>query len=277
MDDICLGIFLGVVQGVTEFLPVSSSAHVMIFLRTLNFPCQDKTLNIFLNIGSLLAVIVFFRHQVWKILLGLMNFLTNQKTGDRYFFVTILLSSLPTIIIFGLLEMVFAVDINSTVILSGSMILFAFILYFCDQSPTYKENISRKDSLKAGFVQLISFCPGVSRLGICLSMMRYLKYSREESFRYSMILSIPPVLGACCLELIKIIIGKSIIENWAMVAAGSVSAFILGLITLSIMVKFLKNYTLLPLIIYRILFGSFILAEELFPTLTHRILALLQI
>jgi undecaprenyl-diphosphatase len=82
-----------------------------------------------------------------------------------------------------------------------------------------------------------------------------------------MILSIPPVLGACCLKLIKIVIGKSIIENWSVVAVGSISAFIFGLITLSLMVKFLKNHTLLPIIIYRILLGTLLMARELFSSL----------
>jgi undecaprenyl-diphosphatase len=197
----------------------------------------------------------------------LVDFITNQNSENRYFFVTIFLSSLPIIVVFGFLEIVFGININSMVIISGAMVVFALILYFCDRNSVYEKNITRKDSLMVGLAQVMSFCPGVSRLGICLSAMRYLKYSREESFKYSMILSIPPVLGACCLKLIKIIIGKSTIENWSMVTAGSISAFIFGLITLSLMTRFLKKHTLLPLIIYRILLGLFLLTQEMLPSL----------
>ncbi|MDR2157808.1 MAG: undecaprenyl-diphosphate phosphatase [Holosporaceae bacterium] len=253
---------LGVIQGITEFLPVSSSAHVDIFSKLMNLPHQDKAFNIFLNIGSLLAVVVFFRRQVAAMFWGGVDFIRNKKTDDRLFFVTILLANLPTITVFGALEIVFQVEINSAIVLAASMILFAVILYLCDRNPTDKENASRKDILLVGLVQPLSFISGVSRLGICMSMMRYLRYSREESFRYSMVLSIPSVLGACGVKLIKALIGQSIIENWSMVAVGCLSAFVFGILSLYGVIRFLRNHTLLPIVIYRILLGLFVMASQ---------------
>ncbi|MDR0631649.1 MAG: undecaprenyl-diphosphate phosphatase [Holosporaceae bacterium] len=256
-------IFLGAVQGITEFLPVSSSAHVTIFSKLFGISHHEKVFDIFLNSGTLLAIIIFFRKQMWKLLLGSLDFIGNRKTTSRYFFVTILLSSLPTITVFGILEIVFNISINSEIILAGALILFGVVLYFCDQSQTHRKNISRKDSLLIGFVQPLSFIPGVSRLGICLSMMRYLKYSREESFRYCMMLSTIPVLGACFLQLTKIFTGEILVESWPIVVVGSFSAFISGWISLSLMTEFLKSHTLLAIIIYRILLGTHIFLLKL--------------
>jgi undecaprenyl-diphosphatase len=135
-------------------------------------------------------------------------------------------------------------------------------LYFCDKSPTDKTDISRIDALKVGFVQPLSIIPGVSRLGICLSMMRYLKYSREESFRFAMILSVPPVVGACFVEMVKIVfVGEKKIADWSLAATGFASAFAFGLISLSLVMKFLQNHTFLPIIIYRVSFGLIMLGK----------------
>jgi undecaprenyl-diphosphatase len=256
-------ILLGSIQGITEFLPVSSSAHVAIFSKLLEIPHQGKVFAVFLNSGTLLAIIIFFREQMWNLLLGSIDFIGNRKTKNRYFFATILLSSLPTIIIFGTLEIIFNISINSEIILAGALILFGIILYFCDQSETHRKNISRKDSLLIGLVQPLSFIPGVSRLGICLSMMRYLKYSREESFRYCMVLSTIPVFGACFLQLTKIFAEENLMESWQTVIVGCFSAFISGLISLSLVAKYLKSQTLLPIIIYRILLGTYIFLLKL--------------
>jgi undecaprenyl-diphosphatase len=254
---------LGAVQGIAEFLPISSSAHVALASQLLDLPLEDNTFSVFLNIGSILAVMVYFGRHMLSMFSGSIDFITNRKTKNRYFFATIVLSSLPVIFIFGILEIVFKVSIDSVMVQSVMMIFFATVLYLCDQNPADKKNISRKDSILVGFAQVLSFVPGVSRLGSCLSMMRYLRYSREESFRYSMLLSIPPVLGACSVKLMQIFAGKIVIENWSMVLIGSVSAFAFGLISLFFMVRFFRRYTLLPIIIYRAALGVFLMLQEL--------------
>jgi undecaprenyl-diphosphatase len=254
---------LGAVQGITEFLPISSTAHVTVLERLLEIPDPGKAFNIFLNVGTLLAIAVFFRQQIRDLFLGAINFITGRNTPNRYFFLTVLLSSLPTIIVGFIWEIIFQINITSEIILSGVIILFSIILYFCDRNPVQKSNISRRDSLWIGLVQPLAFVPGVSRLGICLSMMRYLKYSREESFKYSMILSIPPVLGVCSLKLMKILWGSEVMQADWMSAVGSFSAFIFGLLSLSLVIKFLRRHTLLPIIFYRLSFGLMLLMRKL--------------
>ncbi|MDR2646333.1 MAG: undecaprenyl-diphosphate phosphatase [Holosporaceae bacterium] len=256
--------FLGVVQGITEFLPVSSSAHIIVLERALNIPHLGKTFSIFLNIGTLLATVIFFRQRAWDLCCGAIDLVSGKITKNRSFFLTIFLSSLPAIIIGGVLEIIFHADITSEAILSGGMILFSIILYFCDKNPADKRNVSKKDSLWVGLIQPISFIPGVSRLGICLSMMRYLKYSREDSFEYAMILSIPPVFGAFNLKLAKILLGEeAMMEDLSVIVMGSFVAFIFGLLSLSVITKFLQNHTLLPLVLYRLFVSIIIIVQKL--------------
>jgi undecaprenyl-diphosphatase len=256
--------FLGVAQGITEFLPVSSSAHIIVLERMLNIPHLGKTFSIFLNVGTLLAIVIFFRRRVRDLCCGAIDLVFGKITENRSFFLTIFLSSLPAIIIGGILEIIFHTDITSEAILSGGMILFSIVLYFCDKNPSDKRNISRKDSLWVGLIQPLSFIPGVSRLGICLSVMRYLRYSREDSFEYAMILSIPPVLGALSLKLVKILLGReTMAEDLLMIIIGSLTAFVFGLLSLSIITKFLRNHTLLSLVLYRFFVSVIIIVQKL--------------
>ncbi|MDR1333714.1 MAG: undecaprenyl-diphosphate phosphatase [Holosporaceae bacterium] len=253
---------MGAIQGVTEFLPVSSTAHVVLFSQLFDIPYQGKTFDIFLNVGTLLTIVVFFRQQVWDILRGCLDFVCGRKTTNRDFFSMIVLSSLPTFVVGGIAEVMGGVHINSPAVLGSVMIVFSVILYLCDRKPIHSREISRRDSLLVGLVQPISLIPGVSRLGICLSMMRYLKYSREESFRYAMLLSMPPVAGACSLKLLQILLGKAAVEDWSAVAVGGASAFIFGLLFIGVVIKFLRHNTFFPIIIYRVLFGAFTLLRS---------------
>ncbi|MDR0581219.1 MAG: undecaprenyl-diphosphate phosphatase [Holosporaceae bacterium] len=256
--------FLGAVQGITEFLPVSSSAHIIVLERMLNIPHLGKTFSVFLNVGTLLATVIFFRRRALDLCCGAIDFVSGKITKNRSFFLTIFLSSLPAIIIGGMLEIVFHVDITSEAILSGGMILFSIILYFCDKNPSNKRDISKKDSLWVGLIQPLSFIPGVSRLGVCLSTMRYLKYSREDSFEHAMILSIPPVLGAFSLKLAEILWGREVMtEGLLAIVIGSFAAFVFGLSSLSIITKFLRNHTLLPLVFYRLFVSVVIIVQKL--------------
>jgi undecaprenyl-diphosphatase len=133
-------------------------------------------------------------------------------------------------------------------------------LWWCDRKQSTKENTTMRDGFFVGIAQVASIFPGVSRLGACLSMMRYLRYSRSESYRFSIILSLPPVAGACFLKSIKFFTGQVIIENWNFVLIGCLFSFFFGLLSLVVVSAFLKKYTMTSIVIYRIIFGLFIAA-----------------
>ncbi len=288
-------IILGAVQGITEFLPVSSTAHTALCQKIFSLHHFGRDFDILLNLGTLFVLMIYFFRDFWKIFLGGLvcldayqnrlhlpkklrtisegtifgqpffryrlrfpwNGSCSEKENNAVFFVIIFLANLPTIILFFFLSCL-NVKIISVKLTAINLIVFGIILYLCDQKPTDKKDISAKDAIKVGFAQMLSFFPGVSRLGICLSMCRYLGYGRRESFRFSMILSIIPVAGACTLKLTEIykkgVVGFSCIEA----LAGIVSAFIFGIISVFVVNKFLKKHTLTPIVIYRIIFGIFV-------------------
>lgn len=245
---------LGCIQGITEFLPVSSTAHASVYRELFSLHHFGKNFDIILNLGTLLAILLYFRREFLNLFFGGLDFLCNKKTENRNIFLTILLADLPTIIVFGILEF-FEFEANSVLLTGINLVTFGVVLYLCDQEKPTKSGITMKDGIKVGVVQLLSIFPGVSRLGICLSMCRYLGYDRKESFRFSMILSIPPIAGACLLKLMKMLTHSEISYALNDLFIGIISAFIFGIISLNIIFVFLKAHTFSPIIIYRITFG----------------------
>ena len=250
-------IILGAIQGVTEFLPVSSTAHTALFQNIFSLHYFGRNFDILLNLGTLLALVLYFFRDFLRIFFGGFNFICNKRSQNRDFFLMILLANLPTIILFGILEFL-EVKVTSAKLAAVNLVGFGIILYLCDQKPLNKKEFSLKDAMKVGTAQTLSFLPGVSRLGICLSMCRYLGYDRQKSFKFSMLLSIFPVTGACCLKLLKIFTKNTSVISLIHVIAGIVSALVFGMVSVYIVDKFLKKHTFTPIVIYRIIFGIFI-------------------
>ena len=251
-------VILGAVQGITEFLPVSSTAHTALCQRIFSLHHFGRDFDILLNLGTLFALMIYFFHDFMKIFFGGLNFICNKNSKNRDFFLMIFLANLPTVIVLGILEL-FDVKVVSAKLAAANLIGFGIILYLCDQKPTNKQKFSLKDAMKIGVVQTLSFLPGVSRLGICLSMCRYLGYDRRESFKFSILLSIFPVTGACFLKLFKMLLRNSLKFSYIDVTFGIISAFVFGMMSIYMVNKFLKKHTFAPIIVYRIIFGIYIL------------------
>jgi len=247
-------VVLGAVQGITEFLPVSSTAHTALCQKIFSLHHFGGDFNILLNLGTLFALIIYFFRDFLKIFFGGLNFICNKNSKNRDFFLIILLANLPTIVSFGLLEFL-EIKFVSAKLAVVNLIGFGILLYLCDKKPADKKELSFKDAMKVGFAQILSFFPGVSRLGICLSICRYLGYGRRESFKFSMLLSVFPVTGACFLKLLKIFVKNASAVSFVYVSAGVISAFIFGIISVYVVDRFLKKHTFTPIVIYRIIFG----------------------
>lgn len=252
---------LGIIQGITEMMPISSSTHLVVFSQLQGLPNQRMSFDIFLNIGTLLAICIFFHQQIFSLIRGGLNLLTNEKTQNRDFVLTLIFANVPTIVIFSLLDALFDVNIKSTPFIAAMIVIFAFVLWFCDKRPdncdtsAEKDAISRKDAMLVGLAQLLSIFPGVSRLGICYSTMRYLDYSRSESFRFSMLMSLIPITGACIMKLINVFTGKIIIDDWCLICVGCLCSCLFGIASLLFMTAFLKRHSMLLFVIYRVIFG----------------------
>ena len=242
-------IILSIVQGITEFLPISSSAHLILFANYLKYNNQNLILDISLHLGSLLAVLFFFKQTI-------LDFFENKSL-----FLKILIGSLPTLVFGYLLVKLEFIDLlRNTYIIGITTILFGIILYFSDKSEEKNiiiNDLKIKDTIYIGLLQCLSLIPGVSRSGITLTGARFLKFNRVEAAKISFLFSIPTLITISFYNIFKIVEIKNIqftVQNfWAIILA-----FIFSFITLKIFINFLKKFSLIIFVIYRFFLGILI-------------------
>ena len=262
--------FLALVQGITEFLPISSSAHLILgrwLLDVLGIatstmtPAEELALDIALHVGSLGAVLVYFRRDVWTLFMGLVDGIT-AKGGSRFrLLLVVIVASIP-IVIGAFLAKDFITDAGrSLTIIAWTTLIFGVLLWFADRQPERKseiETLSFRDALVVGFAQLISIVPGVSRSGICMTAGRFVGLDRPLSARLAMLLSIPTILGAGVLagyDMFKS--GNSDLTSEALI--GGLLAFIFALGAIAVLMKWLQTRTYTLFVVYRVALGVLLL------------------
>jgi len=243
-------IFLSIVQGITEFLPISSSAHLILVSNYFNFSNENLTLDISLHLGSLLAIIFYFKKD-------LLNFINNKNL-----FYKIILSSIP-VIIFGYLLIKFhLIDyLRSYKIIGWTTIIFGALLYFSDLvkiKKTINKNFKFSTALYLGFFQILSLIPGVSRSGIIITGARFCNFSREDSAKISFLVAIPTLGAASIYNLQNLLIEKDFSVSLLNIF-GIVLSFIFSYLTIKFFLIFLKKFSLLFFVVYRVLLGLLIL------------------
>ena len=188
---------LSLIQGLTEFIPVSSSSHLLVLSKYINFENQGLSIDVSLHIGSFLAVIVYFRKD-------LINFFDK-----RDIFYKIIFASLPVILVgFFFVQTNLIYKLRNIEVIGWTTIIFGILLFFSDRlklNKSIERNLNYKDAFLIGLFQILSLIPGVSRSGITISAGRILNYSRYDSSKISFLLSIP-TLGAVSIFGLKNII-----------------------------------------------------------------------
>jgi len=243
-------IILALVQGITEFLPVSSSAHLILVSKYFNFGNENLTLDVSLHLGSLLAVIFYFKKE-------LLDFVNNKKL-----FFKIILSSVPVIIFGFLLIKLNLIDyLRNFKVIGWTTIIFAIFLYYSDQiktNKTLKKNFSYSTAIYIGFFQILSLIPGVSRSGITITGARFFNFSRVDSAKISFLLSVPTLGAASIYNIHKLIIEKSFSTS-LLNLMGIFLSFFFSYITIKFFIKFIQKFNLISFVIYRFVLGFFIL------------------
>lgn len=243
-------ILLSAIQGITEFLPISSTAHLIFLSEFLSIKNENLTTDISLHLGSLLAVLFFFKIEIF-------NYLTN-----KFLFLKIVIGSLPTLF-FGFILVKFNLieEIRNIYIISLTTILFGIVLFISDRSIIKKNTIndlSIKDAIYIGFLQPLSLIPGVSRSGITITGARFLKFNRVVSAKISFLFSIPTLLAVSSYGILSILEKKNLeitIHNfWAVIFS-----FLFSYIALKYFITFLQKYSLMFFVIYRVILGIVIL------------------
>ena len=248
-------LILSAVQGISEFLPISSSAHLILISNFYDFSSSSLFIDIGLHLGSLFAIIYYFQ----KDLLNLRN---NQKL-----LVLILVGSIPLIIFGYIIYSTEIVDLLRNIeIIAWTTLFFGLVLFLSDKRDINRNistNLNIKTILFIGLFQILALVPGVSRAGITLTAARFLKFNRVDSSKIAFLLSIPALAGASFLGL-KDAIQQSVQFNYLLLIAITFS-FIFSFITVKYFIKYVSNFSLTVFVIYRILVGLILLSIIYFP------------
>ena len=248
ISDYLQAFFLAVVQGVSEFIPVSSSAHLVILSEFFDFENQSLVFDVGLHLGSLIAIILFFRNDLLKI------------KSDKNLLKLIIIGSLP-LIIFGYSFINFGVIniFRNIEVIAWSSLVFGLLLYYADGfkvSKKFDKDLSIKSILIIGIMQVLSLVPGVSRSGIIITVGRLLNFNREDSIKISFFLSIPALLGASILS-IKDVAKENFEFNLLLIISILVS-FIFSYLTIKYLLIYVQKFSLKIFVIYRIILSFFI-------------------
>jgi undecaprenyl-diphosphatase len=264
-------IFLGIVQGLTEFLPISSSAHIRIVGEFMN-KAQDPgaRFTAITQIGTELAVLIFFRNDIKAIVVSwvkqvlLRAELSAEGKGQARMGWLIIVGSVPIVVLGYLGKDIITNDLRSLWLIASVMIIFGLILGYADKvgkSERTLDQLNSKHGILYGAAQALALVPGVSRSGATIAMGRLLGYTREAALRYSFLLALPAVFGSGLYEL-KDAFSSDAAPNVfsipeTLVATGV--AFVIGYIVIAWLLKFVSTKSFRPFIIYRVALGSLIL------------------
>ncbi len=254
-------LFLGIVQGLTEFLPISSSAHIRIvgaFMPNANDPGAAFTA--ITQIGTELAVLIYFRKDIIKILRA---WFKRDGSADARLGTLIIVGTLPIIILGYLGQDYITNNFRSLWLIASTLIIFGLILGFADRVGRSQKDLTTlnaRDGLIYGFAQSLALIPGVSRSGATIALGRFLGYKREAALRYSFLLALPAVFGSGLYELKKAL-GDSSVSVYSMpeILIATVTAFIIGYAVIAWLMKYISTKSFTPFVIYRVVLGSALL------------------
>ena len=256
-------LLVAIIQGVTEFLPVSSSGHLILLPNLTGFDDQGQAIDVAVHVGTLGAVVLFFWPDVRIALTGLPHLLRGKidTVGSRLAFLLII-ATIPVIIAGLILKLTGLSDAMRSIKVIGWMMLgFGLVLWWVDQTgKTEKtaEDWSLRDAITLGLWQAVALIPGTSRSGITITGARHLGYGRSEAARIAMLMSIPTILASGTLLGIEVA-GNADMATARDGAIAAAFAFVAALLALGIMMRLLKSVSYTPYVLYRVALGIVLL------------------
>jgi len=259
-------IFLGLIQGLTEFLPISSSAHLRIAGEFFNTPVDPgATFTAITQIGTELAVLLYFRREILSILRSLLRYVTTRNLEpDGRLGLLIIVGTLP-IVIFGFLSQeTIRSTFRSLWLIATVLIVFGLILGAADRfgrSEKKIDQLNARDAILYGLAQSLALIPGVSRSGATIAMGRIMGYDRVTALRYSFLLALPAVFASGFFELYKAVNEATPTGGYSLVETGiaTVVAFVVGYLMIAWLLKFVSTKSFMPFVVYRVFLGSLVL------------------
>jgi undecaprenyl-diphosphatase len=255
-------IVVAVVQGITEFLPISSSGHLALVPKVACWPDQGLLIDVAVHIGTLGAVITYLWRDVWFMLTAVTRIGMGLRDPGVRLIVLLAIATVP-VLIAGVLVHHYAGDaLRDLVVIGWATLGFGLVLYACDRAGRTTgvlDHMTRSSALWIGLAQIAALIPGASRAGVTISAARALGFDRQEAARFSMLLSIPTIIGAGTLAGLDLArSGNATLQADAVIAAAL--AFVTAYIAIALMMRWLRRASFTPFVVYRIILGAGLLA-----------------
>ncbi len=264
MVDFLKAVFLGTLQGLTEFLPISSSAHLRIFPELFGWDDPGAAFTAVIQIGTELAVLIYFRKDIWRIATTWLRSLVQPEFRghvDARMGWYVIIGSLPIVVLGIALKDVIESDFRNLWVIGTTLIVLGLILGIADRVSRDNRrlnSLSVRDAVLMGAAQACALIPGVSRSGATISMGRFLGFEREAATRFAFLLAIPAVVGAGLFELKDIPNGANS-YGWGPTITATVVAFVVGYASIAWLLRYISTRSYLPFVAYRVVLGSGVL------------------
>ena len=256
-------VVLALIQGITEFLPISSSGHLLLVPVVTGWPDQGVLTDVMVHMGSFLAVIVYVWKDCVNLLMGLLDMARGRKNAWGRLALLLILATIPAVILGVILDKLGFMDLvrQMPIVVAWNAIIFGTLLYVCDRfgmNTRRMADMTWAPALIIGMAQAVALIPGVSRSGISMTAARALGFERPESARFAFLLGIPAIAGAGVLKL-----GEAL-HSGAHISIGMVLTMILtffvALGTITVLMKLIRHMSFLPFAVYRVALGVILLA-----------------
>src|SRR5215218_5451684 len=262
-------LLLGIVQGLTEFLPISSSGHLILvpWLQDYTFlennEAFNKTFDVALHAGTLVAAIAYFRHEVVRFTVAFVRSLRRRtiETVDERVAMAIALGTIPAVLAGGLGASFIEDHLGEPWMIGIQLIVFGAILGLADRLPESRsfESVTLRDGLFIGLAQVLALAPGTSRSGITITAARYLQLDRDSAARISFLLLIPAVAGATVFSAYKAIHDGLPDDVAGPIIVGTIASAISGYLAIAWLLRLVRTYSYRPFVLYRYFAGAFVL------------------
>jgi undecaprenyl-diphosphatase len=252
-------VVLAIVQGLTEFLPISSSGHLILSPYLFGFADQGLAFDVAVHLGSLTAVLSYFRREVWQIATGWMRSLGPGRTatGESRLGWSIIVATLPVVVAGLAFKSLVEGDLRAPWVIAATTVVFGLLLGWVDlRAPRQREvgEITIRDALIIGASQVLALIPGTSRSGITMTAGLWLGLTRAAASRFSFLLSIPTILASSVLVTRDLVRSESAVD-WSALGLGVLLSGITAYLAIAFFLRFIERLGMWPFVIYRLLLG----------------------
>lgn len=259
MEALVQAILLALIQGLTEFLPISSSAHLILPSQVLGWPDQGQAFDVAVHVGTLTAVVTYFFRDLKQITLGSLATVQERRmNSESWLALAVIIATLPAVIVGGLMHDFIADNLRSSLVIAISTLVFGLLLLWSDRVGKRVRDMAEMTlwlALLIGLAQALALIPGTSRSGITITAALLLGFNRVTAARFSMLLSIPIILAAGLLETLTLLGGPHSIKLTIMLVGFVVSA-VSAFLCIHLFLRLIERIGMLPFVIYRVILSA---------------------